>query len=161
MSCIHEAAPPVRFRAPLAASPNEVRCSWAFHHPASSARGFSQPFDGLLLHSASSSSFIRAPPLGFKVQRAMNGVTCRNRSRCSAKVYPERQSPFGKQKPWTRRDPEAICYGDIDSIATLGFLRQSWPFRRSIDTSLTWPHASMKPGRRAHRQPERPHPTHC
>lgn len=101
-----EPAPPVRFRAPLAAFPVEVRCSRVFHHPASSALGFSRPFDGLLLQPASSSCFIRAPPLGFKVQRAMNGVPCRSRSRCSAKVYLERQSPFGTQKPWTRRGPK-------------------------------------------------------
>jgi hypothetical protein len=103
LSCLCEPAPPVRFRAPLATSPVEVRCSWTFQGPAPSALELSQLYDGLLLQPASSSYFIRAPPVGFKVQRAMNGVPCRNRSRCSAKVYLERQSPFGKQKPWTRR----------------------------------------------------------
>lgn len=38
-------------------------------HPAPSALGLSQPCDGFLLHTASLSSFIQAPPLGFKEQK--------------------------------------------------------------------------------------------
>jgi hypothetical protein len=106
VSCYGEPAPPVRFRAPLAAFPAEVRCSWAFHDPASSAPGFSQPFDGLLLHPASSSSFIRAPPLGFQSSKSNERCSMPEPFCRSAKVYLERQSPFGKQKPWTRRGPK-------------------------------------------------------
>lgn len=80
-SCVFKPAPPVRFSAPLATSPVEVRCSWVFQFPAPSVLEFSQLFDGLLLLPANSSFFIRAPLLGFKVQRAMNGVPCRNCSR--------------------------------------------------------------------------------
>jgi len=40
-----------------------------FPPPASSAPGFSQPFDGFLLCMASLSCFIQAPPLGFKASK--------------------------------------------------------------------------------------------
>jgi hypothetical protein len=50
-------------------------------HSASSAPGFSQPCDGLLLHTASLSCFIQTPPVGFKeherrcvVLRVLNAV---------------------------------------------------------------------------------------
>lgn len=123
VSCFGEPAPPVRFRAPLAAFPIEVRCSWAFHDPASSAHGFSQPFDGLLLQPASSSYFIRAPPLGFQ--------SSKSNERCS---MPEPFSPFRKglsrktipvwkAKTLDTQAAEAYCYGNIDSIATHVFLR--------------------------------------
>jgi hypothetical protein len=154
-----EPAPPLRFGAPLATSPVEVRFSWAFHDPASYVLGFSKPSDVLLLQLASSFYFARAPPVGFKVQRATNGVPCRNRFRCSAKVYLERQSPYWKAKTRTHRG-RSHCLGDIDSIAIPDLLRKTWPFWSCVNTSLTWIHASMKPGRRAYRQPDRPHPTH-
>jgi hypothetical protein len=44
-------------------------------HPAPSALGLSQPHDGLLLRTASLSSFIQAPPLGFK-EHEQRGLPC-------------------------------------------------------------------------------------
>lgn len=44
-------------------------------HPAPSALELSQPHDGLLLRTASLSSFIQAPPLGFK-EHGQRGLPC-------------------------------------------------------------------------------------
>jgi len=97
-----ESTPSVRFLAPLATSHVEVRCSWAFQLPASSAPGLSQSFDGLLLPHACSSCFVRAPPLGFKVQRAMPGTLCRGHPtfrRGLSEDEPLRKKDLGHAEP--------------------------------------------------------------
>jgi hypothetical protein len=54
-----------------------VRSTWGFHAPAPSARGCSQPFDGLLLRAASLSCFVQAPLMGFKEQEQTHrGTWC-------------------------------------------------------------------------------------
>ena len=56
------------FTAPLTTSVLEFGCPEL--GPASSALGFSQPFDGLLLQTHRLFCFTQAPPMGFKEQKA-------------------------------------------------------------------------------------------
>lgn len=148
----------MRFLAPLATSLLGVRCSREFHFPASSALGLSQPYDGLLLQTASSFSFTRAPPVGFKVQRAINGDSCRSVQR-SAKVHRE-IIPVWTAKQLDTQSSRSRLLRTHREHCCFQLSEKDLAFLATVNTSLTWLHARMKPGRRAHRQPERPHPTH-